>query len=972
MISEVKPKNFSRTLQEVEYKLKGYEFISKNMDSGTGRGLCIYIRNGIEYKEVVFKTKFSEYLAVEINVNKNEVLLAVNVYRSPSSDNVNNVKLNDLIREIADSDRYSYLAFAGDINYGNIDWAHNYCRSQKEDSKEFLFMESVRDAFFTQHVEGPTRGRGNDTPSTLDLLLTRGDDIVEDLTIESPLGKSDHAVIRAKLVCNFQGMPITKTRFQYDKADFNKMKDLLTLDWKSVLEEDFNTGNVDNMWVIFRNKITEAIDTCVPKRTVTINGKNSNKRGNKLDRKALSKIKRKNRLWDNYCKTSDGQVYLEYCKVRNQVRSLTRKTEKLLEKSVAQEAKRNPKKFWQFVGNKTKKKVNLPDLLIEDDVGNVSGGKTGSRYTANDQEKANVFNGFFASVFNQKDTLYNKVIPERTENKILEVIIDEDLVRKQLKKLKICKSPGPDGIHPRVLKEIMDVIITPLTLIYTASTQHGRLPEDWKSANVTAIYKKGNRHIAGNYRPVSLTSIACKMLESIVREQIIGHMKKNKLFSKKQFGFLSGRSTILQLLRVMDEWTSILDRGGAVDVVYFDFMKAFDKVCHGRLLMKLGSYGIGGTLQEWIKSFLTGRKQRVVVNGTSSEWAEVTSGVPQGSVLGPLLFVVFINDLPEVVDEKSSLYMFADDTKLFREISSTADSDVLQTDIDCMDDWSDDWQMQYHPNKCHVMKLGKHPTELGDLFNRYELSGQPLDTVEYEKDLGVIMDVKLSFEKHVSEKVSTANKVLGVIRRCFTFLDANMMIMLYKAMVRPHLEYANQVWAPRLLKHVDMLENVQDRATKMIPGINKGLKPKTYEARLRKLKLPTLTYRRLRGDLIETYKILTGKYDPEVCEGFIKLREEAQEAGTRGNSLKIFKERFRLDIKKYSFPHRVIDIWNDIPDTVVAARTVEVFERRLDKFMSSQDMYYDYRAKYIKKYNSDDTGRPKSGLDTMDLVQEAL
>ena len=183
------------------------------------------------------------------------------------------------------------------------------------------------------------------------------------------------------------------------------------------------------------------------------------------------------------------------------------------------------------------------------------------------------------------------------------------------------------------MKEIALAIVHPMTIIYNASLRQGRLPDDWKSANITAIYKKGNRHIALNYRPVSLTCIACKILESIIREHIINHMKDQKLFSSKQFGFISGRSTTLQLLRVLDEWTSILDEGGSVDVIYFDFMKAFDKVPHERLLMKMESYGVGGDLLQWIRAFLTGRKQRVVVNGSFSDWVSVTSGVPQGSVL---------------------------------------------------------------------------------------------------------------------------------------------------------------------------------------------------------------------------------------------------------------------------------------------------------------------------------------------------
>ena len=904
----------------------------------------------------------------------------MNIYRSPSSGADNSESLDKLLCEIAESREHNFIAIAGDVNYRNIDWENGICRSS-ENSRDFMFLEAVKDAYLTQHITEPTRGRGSDTPSTLDVLLTLREDIIEELVVDSPLGKSDHALIWATFACNYKPKPVTKTRFQYDKADYDKLKEMMNVDWVSRLNSDGNTGNVDAMWVTFRDHLNEAIKTCIPTKTVTINGKNSNRNGRKYDRKTLSKIKRKNRLWDNYCKTQDGRVYLDYCKARNQVRSLTRKAEKNMEKAVCKESKKNPKKFWQFINRKTKSRSTIPDLLIEDE-GDTSTGKP--KYTANDGEKAHRFNQFFASVFNTETNDREREIPSRTKEKLKEITIGKELVKKKLLALKIGKSPGPDGLHPRVLKELSEVIDVPLTEIFNASLEFGQLPEDWRSANVTAIFKKGSRHVAGNYRPVSLTSIACKLLESIIREQMIKYMKSNKLFSKKQFGFLGGRSTTLQLLRVLDEWTAILDGGGAVDVIYFDFMKAFDKVSHSGLIMKLESYGIGGPLLTWIREFLTDRKQRVVINGVESDWAEVTSGVPQGSVLGPLLFVVFINDLPDVVDSGSSLYMFADDTKLFRAIASTSDRDTIQCDINEMNKWSDLWQMSYHPGKCHVLRLGKRPVEdLHDLYNSYELGGQTLDVVDSEKDLGVIIDASLSFEKHVSTKVKNANRILGLIRRSFRFLDKEMMVNLYKAMVRPHLEYANQVWSPRLVKHIDMIENVQIRATKLIPGL---VRPKAkakqgshagsdkakvydkvqeYQESLTKLKLPTLTYRRLRGDLIEVYKILTEKYDAEVCEGFIQLRNDDR---TRGHTHKIFKNRPRLDVRKFSFPHRIVDVWNDLPEHVIQAKKIEIFEGRLDKFLCKQPMLYNYKENY--KFGLKDTGSGYSESD-LDLVQEA-
>ena len=367
-------------------------------------------------------------------------------------------------------------------------------------------------------------------------------------------------------------------------------------------------------------------------------------------------------------------------------------------------------------------------------------------------------------------------------------------------------------------------------------------------------------------------------------------------------------------------------------------MKAFDKVSHGKLLQKLRAYGIDGDLHAWICAFLSDRKQRVTVNGTNSCWEPVSSGVPQGSVLGPLLFVIFINDMPEVVDDNSLLVMFADDAKLHREIANIGDKEVEQQDINELHGWAKENGMSHHPGKCHVLKIGERELTLHDLFEPYRLGDNILDVVDNERDLGVYVDQDLTFEHHLAVKVKKANQIIGIIRRSFHFLDEETFIMLYKSMVRPHLEYANQVWCPRLSKHIEMIENVQRRATKLVPG----LKDLEYEDRLKKLKLPTLAYRRLRGDLIEVYKIMTGKYDSEVCEGLIVRREDER---STGHPHKIFKERPNRDIRKYGFPHRVVDVWNRMRmGGVVKAETVKDFEFRLDSLLSNNDLVYDHKA----------------------------
>ena len=259
--------------------------------------------------------------------------------------------------------------------------------------------------------------------------------------------------------------------------------------------------------------------------------------------------------------------------------------------------------------------------------------------------------------------------------------------------------------------------------------------------------KEKPRNRAENYRPVSLTSIICKLMEYFVKEAVMNHIIEEKLLSSKQYGFISGRSTTTQLLRYLDKCIETIVDGGVVDAIYLDFAKAFDTVPHRRLIVKLESYGINGNILNWIKAFLSGRSQVVKVNGAGSESTAVLSGIPQGSVVGPLLFVIYINDLPEAVT--SDALLFADDTKLYRQITSREDAHILQCDLDSLRDWSEKGLLMFNLDKCHVLTLGKFENTM--YTHRYNMYGNELEHVFEEKDLGVTRDNELRFEEHISE-----------------------------------------------------------------------------------------------------------------------------------------------------------------------------------------------------------------------------
>ena len=336
--------------------------------------------------------------------------------------------------------------------------------------------------------------------------------------------------------------------------------------------------------------------------------------------------------------------------------------------------------------------------------------------------------------------------------------------------------------------------------------------------------------------------------------------------------------------------------------IYLDFAKAFDTVPHERLLVKLKNCGVSGGLLSWLEAFLKNRKQRVVVNGSPSSWSEVTSGIPQGTVLGPLLFVIFINDMPTVTE--SLLNLLADDSKLWRQIDSEDDADTIQRDLDNLTSWSNTWQLWFNAGKCIHAPIGNPPHNSYQMLDLNTNTRVDLKEKKCEKHLGVFIDSDLSFDHHINYAVNKANSILGMIRRTYSYLGANDFKMIYTALVRPILEYGSVVWNPALRKHIDSLENVQRRFTKFLPG----LRDVPYEDRLRRLSLPTLYFRRFRGDMIDVWKLTHGIYKIDVST--LLTIDPSEGRRTRGHSLKLRKPRCRTSKRANFFSQRVINEWH--------------------------------------------------------------
>ena len=364
----------------------------------------------------------------------------------------------------------------------------------------------------------------------------------------------------------------------------------------------------------------------------------------------------------------------------------------------------------------------------------------------------------------------------------------------------------------------------------------------------------------------------------------------------------------------MEIWTKFVDSGIPWDCIYLDFAKAFDSVPHERLLSKVKACGINGKVWGWIRDFLHDRKQRVVLGQERSQWRPVTSGIPQGSVLGPLLFIIFINDLPKEIESYTKI--FADDTKLFKAIEDATDSNIIQCDLQKLLDWSKKWQLPFNTAKCKVLHYGKDNPH----FN-YIMENNILKKALEEKDLGVTFDDNLNFKIHIRNITAKANSRVGLIKRSFLHLSIDSFIPLFKALIRPLLEYCSNIWFPVTQLEINEIEKVQRRATKLIPS----LKNTPYPDRLKYLNLHTLKFRRERNDMIQTFRILKNIDELDIAT-FFELDTVNR---TRGHSLKLKKPRVESRTRQNSFSQRIINPWNSLPESAVSCTTLNSFKTEL-------------------------------------------
>lgn len=841
------------------------------------------VKYGLHYQRIQCDCEEGVSFQIQSNGRTTNVIV---IYRPPDS----NTEQNQLILQEIMKTTTCKRIVVGDFNLPDINWTTS--TAYYAFSRDFLSI--VQESGLYQLVSKNTRSRGNQS-SLLDLLMVSDDTMIGDIQYQEPIAKSDHSVILFNVI-SMKSKMASRTVVYHEYETLRDDHLLLYLN-RSTLE---SMDNIGDMWNYFKCGMKSSIDRFVPVRVFVKRNRVN------LPRKLLSLMRRKKCIWNSYrCGLA---TYDEYKRTRNQYVSELRKHHKKTTDFVLSSS--NPKLFYRHMKNILSNPVTIPEIQ-----------RDGEKLTSLDASEE--FGKFFASTFEK----HEEEFVTNTSKDI--TVITEDEVTRAIDTLKSNKPAGSDGIHPIIIHNCRQTLVPILACIFNQSLKESRCPAEWKHAMVTPIFKSGNRFNVENYRPISITSVLSKIMEVIIRNRIEEQFMIRGILDNGQYGFTPKRSCFLNLLVSTTNWLSAIDKGQCVDIVYFDLQKAFDKIPHHILLNNLHNFGIQNSEVLWTKDWLSNRTMTVRLGEQMSSDFLVTSGVPQGSILGPFLFRFHMFGQP--LFEGSKLMKFADDCKLYSAFNPNDIEAVqaMQRDIDAFTNWvTTDLKMKLNGSKTKVIHLGRNNPK-----TTYYVHGVTITATDHHNDLGIIMSTDLKFRKHHQMVCSSAMRTLGMIKKTFGQLTSKQFLHVYKTYIRPKVEYVTSVAAPFGEAEKSLIENVQKRSMKLIrwtPREKEIIGSMTYEDCLKYLNLTTLRIRRLRGDLIEMYKLFHGYYDVDPLTIF-ELRRECR---TRANHhLCLEVQNTRLEIVHRSFKHRVVKHWNRLTEDIINASSLNMFKNRLDEYL---------------------------------------
>lgn len=817
----------------------------------------------------------------------------------------------------------SHLILAGDFNVHNQAWLHS--------SKTTPAGEALEDVCaahrLTQHVRSPTRG-----DNTLDLVMSTFISPVE-TQVRAPLGRSDHSVVLSDFVGVLPAHepPVKRTVWRYDRADWNRFRAFLrNVSWPEIITED-----PDASCERITATISSAITRFVPSKELVTKPTDPKW----WTPECSAAMKEKDKRWRSWRKYPHDvilkQEFTHSVNVAVNTLSRSRAAKDASIRRSLSSGSMKDKEWWtklKYAGGDGRN-TDIPTIIDSE-----------GRECATSSRKSEAFGGFFSkkcSVTGPDLTVHDLPDLGTVDAPALTTVhFRPDAVHRLLARLDASKATGPDGISARVLKECARELAKPLSQLFALCFRHGVQPRSWKIANVVPIHKRSSRSVQKNYRPVSLLCIMSKVMEAIVNRQIMNHLESHQLLTPHQFGFRRGLGTADALQALHNAWVRTVGNGGAARILAVDIAGAFDRVSHVGLLHKAQHLGINGTLHSWLSSYLDGRSLRCVVGGQTSSQYPISAGVPQGSILGPTLFLIYVNDAADVLVGDSKLEAYADDTTLYSLVSCDEGprdaTQSLQLSINQLHAWGCKWKVSFEPTKSQVMTATLRTTDLD--LPQISFGGIHVPEATNISLLGVQFDSKLSFGSHLRAVATRARRRLGFLRRAAHFLTPAGRTTVYKAFVRPLMEYAPLVWMGAPPSHIQRLDRVQRRALQIIgPGAI----------------LPSLAVRRSVAALSCIYKLHYIAGPPQLRSVLPPPRDHPANPKTRSQRRSATGHAHQLQeclppsapfVLTRSFPHCSVGDWNSLPPSLLTQaphrKGLQSFKTKVYRHLRSHNWYW--------------------------------
>lgn len=815
-------------------------------DKSTGGGVLIALKNNLK-ADRLYGFEHPNLEMVWIRVNLIIPVYLCNIYfpnRSMAENYHTFLKvLQDNIASIESSVKDYHVIICGDFNLSTIEWENhsngtlfpiNYLNNDLHGiNAEIVHSMNCFELNQFNYIS-------NTNNRILDLILSdlspHNIRCTEPVTILCPFIDNHHPPVQVSINVKHQNhlVPVETARYNFPKTDYWRLNRLLSdVQWQSEL-----VGTVDDMVGRFYDIVTSIIDEIVP-----VKRRRESKYPVWFSTALIFALQKKNRLHREWKRTGNRTVYNEFSDLRNKVKNMVYTCFRRFVGVVEDNMFVHMREFWRFT--KSLRKTNTYPASM------VYGTNFGTFRTDSSEGIANLFAFFFDSVYCSDDADAIE-LPSRSNTSFSKMSVTPDQVKAVLKQLNTDKGAGDDGISNHFYKNTAANIALPLSIIFNASLANGVFPDKFKDTIIHPIFKKGDQGNVENYRPIAILNAISKIFEKLVHEAVLFHVLP--YLNESQHGFLPRKSTVTNLVEYVSFLAQKLDRKAQIDAIYLDFSKAFDKISHRLLLAKLSCFGFTGAMLSWFKSYISDRHLTVVFNGSRSQSFTPTSGVAQGSILGPLLFVLYIDDMNDICDSFKLFY--ADDCKLIKEINSTEDSASLQQDLSAVESWCNSNKLPLNNSKCTSLSFTNKTVNA--IQTTYVLNGSPISSSSSTKDLGVYVDKQLRFSENIENMVNKAYRSLGfVIRMGRHFVTLDAIMHLYVTLVRPHLDYASVVWSPHYSIHENAVERVQRRFTRFV--FRKFRMPYCdYNDRLKRLKLLSLRKRRMMTDQMFLFNLVNG------------------------------------------------------------------------------------------------------------------